>query len=644
MSASLYPSPQKIQQNFRDPVFNSVRSNFECTDFERKRRFLRDEVCLRDFDIDLRAVVQMAESMTLYYVATGLTEAGELAVDAIEKLMAYAKWDYFLEDGHIPIGICRAQNANLAVSLACEYLSEIIDPGARKRWIRNMAPKGIELCFNALNSMRSLDQVKGWSFDPESTYLERCPEYGEFELDQWPRLFKANNLRAVTTNGLLTGAVCYLREFGESNDTARWLEQAEHSFATLGDLYALDGSYEEGVSYAGYTSIQMVDMMIHFEWLTGRDHLNCVDWKGNSHYLREMSAPVAADPTNVIIFGDTLLAPTPAPSMWLAARLNDPEIQWYALNQTQAPDDRSLLHYDASLAAEQPPSQPSLFKTPFDWIVARTGHAAEDLVCAMRSGPPSNHEHADRNSVFLKCFGELLLPDPFPAPYSPLNPSWSMRHTSGHNAVLIDGQGHQYVDGSDGTCDSEAKAHLFAITEEEHFISWSSDATLAYSLVLPDVSSVVRSLLIVPEIPLVVIADVVCKKTIPSTLQARFFALNTDDQAGLTTSDGSFAIRRPMAMLSGHLFSPQPVTTQKRGLPIGKAMAKAFPFIEAATTEPSLNPALLTLLLPSNSRQIPVTIETTTTGSIFGIHLSQGKATYEVKADLSDRIPRLILV
>ncbi len=644
MSSSPYPSPEKIQQNFQQPVFEKIRKELEATDFEKKQNFLRNEVCLKDFTVDLRDTTVLAESMTMYYVATGLPKAGELAVEAIEKLMEYAKWDYLLEDGHIPIGVMRAQNANLAVSLACEYLGSMINVETRQRWIRNMASKGIELCFNSLNSMRYLDQVKGWSFDPESTYLQQFPEHKAYKLDQWPRLFQANNLRAVTTNGLLTGTICYFREFGETADTIRWLEQAQHSFATLGKLYSQDGSYEEGVSYSGYTSIQMIDMIIHLNWLTEKEHLNCVDWKGNARFLLEMAAPTTLNPANIITFSDGPLAPPPAVSMWLAAKLKDPEIQWYALNRTESPEMRALLHYDATIIPKEPPSPNHLFKTPFDWIVVRTGHTANDLVCAMRSGPPSNHEHADRNSIFLKCFGELLLPDPHPTPYSNLSPSWPMRHTSGHNAVLIDGAGHQYVDGTDGTNASKAEAHLFDTIEKKTFISWASDATQAYNLVLPDVASVIRSVLILLELPIVFIADKVLKKTTPSTIQARFFAFNKDDQAKRTAATTSFLIQRPTGMLTGQLFSPQGTSTQKGELPIEEATAKAFPYIEASTVEPSLSPGLLTLLLPTNNRQTPVTIETTTAGEIVTINLSQGKKSYEITANLSERIPQLTLV
>jgi len=644
MASSPYPSPEKIKQNFQDPVFEKIRKELEATDFAKKQHFLRNEVCLRDYSIDLRSVTVLAESMTIYYVATGIREAGELAVEAIEKLMEYTKWDYLLEGGNIPIGVMRAQNANLAVSLACEYLGQIVDTKTRRRWIKSMVSRGIELCFYSLNSMRYLDQVKGWSFDPESTYLERCPEHKAMKLDQWPRLFQANNLRAVTTNGLLTGTICYLREFGETEDTIRWMEQAQHSFATLGELYSKDGSYEEGVSYSGYTSIQMIDMVIHLNWLTGKEHLDCVDWKGNAHFLLEMAAPTTANPANIVTFSDGPLAPPPAVSMWVAAKLKDPEIQWYALNRTEPPELRAILHYDSTLTPKEPYAPAHLFKTPFDWIVAKTGHTPDDLVCAMRSGPPSNHEHADRNSIVLKCFGELLLPDPHPTPYSTLNPSWSMRHTSGHNAVLIDGAGHQYVDGSDGTNASEAEAHLLDLVEEEKFISWSSDATQAYNLVLQDVSSVVRSVLILSDIPIVLIADKVLKETTPSTIQARFFAFNKDEQAKRTAASNSFLIQRPTAMLTGQLFSPQGTSTQKGELPIEEAMAKAFPFIQASTTEPSLSPSLLTLLLPTNNKQTPVIIETTTAGEIVTINLSQGKKAYEITANLSEHVPRLTLV
>lgn len=643
MSRVLYPDPEIVRSNYGDPVFAGLRAELAAIDMGERRDFLENRVNLRDYSVDLRDVTQLAESMVFLHLGSGSVDAANLALQAIEKLMEYSKWDYILEGGRVPIGVMRAQNANLAVSLVCEYLYERIPHETRMRWIRGMAPKGIELCYNSLRSMRHLDEVEGWSFDPESTYFDRFPEHRGYSLTEWPRLFQANNLRAVTTNGLFTGTVTYLREFGSDDNTERWLEQARHSFSTLGGLYASDGSYEEGVSYSGYTSVQIVDLIRHFEWLDDASRFDCVNWKGNAEFLLGMSAPTADNPACIVTFSDGPVAPTPAVSMWVAGRLRNPVIQWYALNRTSPAEPRALLAYEPSLEAEQPEQGPSLVHTPFDWIVARSGHQAEDLVCAMRSGPPSNHEHADRNSFVLKCFGELLLPDPAPSPYSYLDPSWAMRFTAAHNAVLIDGQGHQYVDGHDGTNASKARAQLTEITETSEFVRWTSDATQAYQLVTPDAFSVVRTLFVVSAFPLVVVADKVTKTSQNSTVQARFFGFNADGRAVLSPFERGFTITRPNARLEALVYSDGELSVGTGRLPIAAEKAQAFPYIEVSAAE-SLEPGLVTLLMPVQvDRDTPSVESKAVRPQSFEFAVSSDHGAISFAVDLAGRVPQINL-
>ncbi len=71
----------------------------------------------------------------------------------------------------------------------------------------------------------------------------------------------------------------------------------------------------------------------------------------------------------------------------------------------------SLIWYDPTVIPEAPAENRVLNRLDLDWIIARTGYSMDDLVVAMRSGGPTNHEHADRNSVILKYAGEVLLAD-----------------------------------------------------------------------------------------------------------------------------------------------------------------------------------------------------------------------------------------
>jgi hypothetical protein len=539
----------------------------------------------------------------------------------------------------VPIGIMRAPQAILAVSLACEYLDDRLTADTRSRWIRAMGTKGIEPCYSALQGMRYPDQVEGWDIDPESTYFKTRPEHRAFDRSNWPRIFSRNNLRAVPTNGLMTGLVTYRRVLGADRNTDRWLEQARHSFATLGALYAPDGAYDEGVSYSGYTSTQMADLIRHFEWMDGARHFECVNWRGNAVFLLEMSAPTSAQPTGIVSFSDGPTPPPPAVSMWVAHRLQDCCIQWYAVNRTSPPEVRALMRFDPVLKLKEPAQGLSLYQTDFDWIVGRSGYQADDLVCAMRSGPPSNHEHADRNSLFLKCWGEVLLPDPAPVAYSFLEPSWPMRFTSAHNAILIDGEGHQYVDGLEGTNASSAHAHVIDTRRKGRRMQWSSDATRAYQLVNADVRSVVRTVVVNLDTPLIVVADKVVKKTAPSSIQARFLVSNEDGKATFAISRHCFQIRRPEARLEALAFTSGGVSIRNCVLDVGEEKSRAHPVIEVSTGQ-SLAPYLISILLPVRSGKaapvIAARIEDTGRHS-FAVTSDTGRAVFT--ADLNGSEP-----
>ena len=127
-------------------------------------------------------------------------------------------------------------------------------------------------------------------------------------------------------------------------------------------------------------------------------------------------------------------------------------------------------------------------------MISRTGWTAQDSVLALRSGGPGNHEHADRNSVIFKAYGERLLHDPFRAAYMVQNPRWRLRLTEAHTAVLINGQGHQYHDGSEGTNASWAFARVIDYRTGPGWMVVTSDATDAYQLVNAQVTRVHRTL------------------------------------------------------------------------------------------------------------------------------------------------------
>jgi hypothetical protein len=186
---------------------------------------------------------------------------------------------------------------------------------------------------------------------------------------------------------------------------------------------------------------------------------------------------------------------------WIAGRFGDERAQWFGREMTRGHDLWSVLWYKNGLGSDRPRNEARIYRSDLDWIVGRNGYRVDDLVVAMRSGGPSNHEHADRNSIIVKCFGETLVADPYRPPYSYADPSWALRTTAGHSALLIDGEGHQYHDGSEGTNASDAYAEIIRVGERTGYLYWVSDATRAYELVDEDVGSVTRSVVVLNDVP-----------------------------------------------------------------------------------------------------------------------------------------------
>jgi hypothetical protein len=378
----------------------------------------------------------------------------------------------------------------------------------------------------------------------------------------------------------------------------------------------------------------------------GIDLFDMVNWKGFVDHLAGMSMATAATPRGIVNFGDNRSAPTAAVPFWVARRARDPRSQWFGEELAGAYDEWSLIWHDAGIVPEAPAAGISVWRSDLDWIVARNGYAPDDLLVAMRSGGPSNHEHADRNSIIVKCFGEELVVDPIGAPYSFSDPSWMMRWTEGHSALLIDGKGHQYHDGSEGTNAALAEARIVRQSRRQGLVSWTSDATHAYHLVDDDVASVTRTLVVLHEIPAVIVLDKVRKTSVPSAIQARFFAFNSDGEGAVETDGSTFAITRPLARLVGITHSKPGGTAQTRLLPIPDDIARRHPFAEASTAEKALDSFLMTVLLPapSSSDQTPsARIEETAEG-VYEVRVEHGSRRATIRVFDTETVPEFELV
>lgn len=627
-----------LRERFATPMFAGLRAKLNELDRAAYRRFLTSEVRYNDHLFHLARLYGTAEQMGFLYAMTGDEEAADLAAESIRTIMKFPKWDYFLEAGEHVFGLQRAPGSVMAVSLCADWLGDRIDAAERDAWLRTMAERGLEPSFLALYGMRHPDRVVGWTMDETSTYFEHRPG-DRIDLSNWPHILDATNLKAVPASALAVGAATYRHRFGESDDTERWLEQAIFSLGTFQHLFEPDGSYSEGVSYAHYTTLHIAQATAVLNRLLGIDLYDIINWPGYAEYLREMSMPTTASPKAIVNFGDAEGGASSAVPFWIAARSRNGHAQWTGLHLGRENDPWSLVWYDPEMTPAPPPARPHIWQSDLDWVVARTGYAPEDLLVAMRSGGPANHEHADRGSIIVKAYGEQLVTDPMRPPYSYSDPAWMMRTTAGHSALLIDGQGHQYHDGSEGTNASDADAVVVRRIETDRYLAWTSDATPAYALVLPDVDAVTRTVLMLHDLPAVLVVDKVLKKSTPSKLQARFFGYNNDGQGRIEAEGHTFRTYRPAAMLHGAAFAPGGAVARTAGLPIPEEMAQKFPFAEVETQQAGLAPTLLTVLLPQAGAGDMAEADVSHEGGVFHVALRNGAREARVRLFDTGSIP-----
>jgi hypothetical protein len=621
------------------PLFAELRRQVDTVDRAQERRFLREEVRYNDHLYDIARVGNLAQQMALLYLYTGDADAAALAQECVESLMKFPRWDYFLEGGAEVVGLQRAPNSAIAVALVVEALGERVPIATRRRWLTVMAERGTEPSYRATYGMRHPERVKGWTMDTTSTYLLHRPFDRGLSLARWPVILNTINLKAIPASALALSALVYRNAMGESEATRRWLEQAAYSVGTFKEIYSPDGSYSEGISYAHYTTLHLIQAVDALRRGGVVDLSGLLNWKGYQKYLAEMTLSTEDDPHAIVNFSDAGTGANASPSFWISRQTRDGLARWFGETLALSRDLWSVLYYDPSVPLTPPPQGAHLWCSDLGWIVGRTGYRPADLVVALRSGGAYNHEHADRNGLIVKCFGERLVVDPMRPPYSFRDPAWKMRLTGGHSALLIDGQGHQYVDGHEGTNASQATAEIIRQGEREGYLFWTSDATAAYALVLPDVRSVTRTVVALTEIPAVIVIDKVVKQKSPSTLQARFYGYNADGQGRTAASQEGFRIIRPRALLTGIASSNVGLRFTPSFPDIPPSQARLHPYAEVGTTEPATEVCLVTVLLPSPSDDGMRSARLNREGNTFTASLAGGGRAASVTVVDSLRVP-----
>jgi hypothetical protein len=605
------------------PYWESIKG----ADLAADRNFIRSEAKLTNHSKDMLQVRQILERTSFVYALTGDAAQCDVARRAVDKILEYPKWDYFLEGGEDVIGLQRAPEATIAMSCAREWLDKAITKETAAEIERQIGEKGAPACFRTLYGMKYPDRVRGWGFDPEDDYPFHV------DLRRWPLILNSTNLKAIPIAGLGI-AGCLLR--GKHAQADRWIDMAEQSARAFAVMYGLDGAYDEGVGYWGYTSTHLALLVEVIRRTLGRDISGIINYPGTVRYGLRMSMAVAGRPNDCVNFSDAWAMGDLSVAAWTAGRFKDPVAQYVATHVGELKSPWSVIWLDPALPEEKPGPDLSDVRFSNDWVVSRSGWGEADGVVALRSGGPANHEHADRNSVIFKAFGERIYHDPYHAAYPNTDPLWILRLTKSHTAVLIGGKGHQYHDGHEGTNASLAESHVVAYEAGERSMVVTSDATSAYHLVNNDVALVQRTLVFRKPDILVVIDRVRLAKN-PLPVQVRFQLDNSDGKGSVTADTDSFTVRRPLVSARTLVLSDADVAVRTGTLDIPPDKG-VFPYAEAESA-PALDHLILTVCEAHPASGTTSALHALREGSLWAITGERGGAHVAIAIDTTTDIP-----
>jgi hypothetical protein len=601
---------ERIRHNYHHhPDLAEFRQSHVDFDYAGRAAWM-DTIRYNDQLVAMRPLHDLAEDLAFIVLMTGEPQAEHLAKRALREIMKFDRWDFFL-DGDDPIAVQWASHATVAVALAIDLLGDRLSPDERRQWTKTMWERGTTPCFRTVEDIRHPQTVQGWRFDPESTFFEHNPG-NRTDKNRRPELCFNTNLRAVPASALMIGTLAYEMEFGANETTRRYREMGVWGMNAFRDFFQKDGSYEEEVDYANYTATHLVQAIIAMRRHGDTDLTDLIDWDAFTAFLYRMTMRTEADPFGVINWGDSGLTPDTVHTAkrtglvtWIAGETGNALAQGFARKHGGQRDLWSALWFNERVPAELPPNRNELWVSDLDRVVARTGYDAEHLVVALRSGPPANHEHADRNSLIVKCYGQELITDPLRPAYSYSDPAWRMRLTEGHSAILVDGRGHEHHNGVEGTNASRSFARVVSHESNDTFARVVSDASQPYRLVDTDIKLVRRSVGVLYHLPAVIVVDRVTKWQGASAMQARFFGYNWDGALGLSADETGFLIRRPGAVLQAQVFSNTSLNCGTGEMDILGERAKIHPFVDIKS-EPTTDFTLITVMtLAVNQSDLP---------------------------------------
>ncbi|MEW6510946.1 MAG: heparinase II/III family protein [Bacteroidota bacterium] len=621
----------RIRRAVRHPRVVPYWQSLVNANLDADAKFLRESVRFNNHVKDMLQVRQILERTSFVFAVTGDRKQGEVALAAANKILEYPKWDYFLEGGEEVIGLQRAPEATIAMSCAREWLGPLLNTETAAEIEKQIAEKGAPACYRTLYGMKYPDRVRGWGFDPEDDYPYR------FDLSRWPFILNATNLKVIPIAGLgLAG--CLLR--GKHPQAERWIDMAVQSAKAFAPMFGPDGAYDEGVGYWGYTASHLTLLVEAVRRTQRTDLSTIINYPGTVRYGLSMAMPLPDRPNDCVNFGDAWNMGDVAVAAWVARRFKDSIAQYVATEVGQLTSHFSIIWLDPDLPVRKPGPDQLDVRFSDDWVVSRSGWKPTDGLVALRSGGPANHEHADRNSIIFKAYGERLFHDPYRAAYAYTDPHWILRLTSAHTAVLIDGKGHQYHNGHEGTNASWAEARILDYSHSTKAMTVTSDATDAYRLVNNNIALVQRTLVFLkPDVLL--LFDRVQLQGDPLPVQLRFQVDNSDGKGTVNAEGASFGVQRPLANLQAAISGSQAVTvrTASHNLPPDKGI---HPYAEAESA-PANEHMILTVCTAQKTGGEHGTLSVTREKETWNVKGSHNGRQIDVSIDPRTPVPKIVI-
>lgn len=258
---------------------------------------------------------------------------------------------------------------------------------------------------------------------------------------------------------------------GETPDAEKWLSYIYDIWiAQNPKMGEEDGAWFNGYAYFRMNTLTLYEASRIFKDLSGKEFMTNQWFKNNPQWLIYAFPPNSV-PDGFCNDGDKHQKPTIGYAGYAdaAARIfNDPYAAWYAneiakSNEMSIADDEEFRWYRVTQTNDLPPPAPiSKFDLPQAAVFTDIGvgymhtnlqHAESNLMLSLRSSPFGSlaHTHADQNSFNIAFGGKKLFYNSGyrPAMGDPHFLGW-YKHTQGHNAILIDGQGQPFNAGAYG--------------------------------------------------------------------------------------------------------------------------------------------------------------------------------------------------